>query len=127
MLFARWVFLLAGIYGLVLLVPQYLLEAQVGRDNPPPIQHPEFYYGFLGVAVAWQVAFLVIARNPPRYRLLMLPAVLEKFSFGLATAALYAQQRLAAVVLGFGAVDMLWGGLFLVAFALCRERTSDVD
>ena len=37
------------------------MEARVGRDYPPAITHPEYFYGFLGVAAAWQVAFLVIA------------------------------------------------------------------
>jgi hypothetical protein len=124
MLFARWLFLLAGIYGLVLLAPQYLLEEQVGRDNPPAITHPEYFYGFLGVALSWQVAFLIIARDPPRYRLLMLPSVLEKFSFGLAGIVLFFQERLSAVVLGFGMVDLVFGCLFFVAFLTC-PRAAD--
>jgi len=49
MKFARVVFLVAGIYGLIVLLPQYFLEAKVGLDSPPPITHPEFYYGFIGV------------------------------------------------------------------------------
>ncbi|MEQ8789236.1 MAG: hypothetical protein RIC55_23280 [Pirellulaceae bacterium] len=124
MRFARWVFLLAGIYGLLLLTPQYLLEGQVGRDQPPAITHPEFYFGFLGVALAWQTAFLCIATNPPRYRLLMLPSVLEKFSFAAATAVLFAQGRLAAVVLGFGMIDLLLGCLFIVAFLRCPADST---
>src|SRR5262245_17918 len=102
MRFARWVFRIAGIYGLAVLAPQYCLEAQVGRDYPPPVTHPEFFYGFLGVAVAWQVAFLLIARDPARYRPLMIPAVLEKVTFGIAVLVLFAQQRVAGVLLVFG-------------------------
>lgn len=60
MKFARIVFLVAGIYGLIVLLPLYFLEAQTGRDYPPPITHPEYYYGFVGVGVAWLLAFLVI-------------------------------------------------------------------
>ena len=71
MRFARWVFRLAGIYGLIVLLPQYFLEERIGRDDPPPITHPEHFYAFLGVAVAWQVAFLVIAQDPIRYRPIM--------------------------------------------------------
>lgn len=52
MTFARRVFLIAGSYGLVVLLPQYFLESRTGRELPPPITHPEYYYGFLGVAVA---------------------------------------------------------------------------
>ena len=78
------VFLIAGIYGLLVLLPLYFMEARIGRDQPPAITHPEYFYGFLGVGVSWQVAFLVISRDPVRFRPLMVPAVLEKATFGLA-------------------------------------------
>jgi len=47
MTFARRVFTIAGIYGLLVVTPLYLLEDRIGRDQPPPITHPEFFYGFL--------------------------------------------------------------------------------
>ena len=47
MRFARLTFLIAGIYGLVVMLPQYFLEAKTGRDFPPAITHPEFFYGLL--------------------------------------------------------------------------------
>ena len=53
MRFARYSFLIAGIYGLLSLSPMYFLEAKNGRDFPPAITHPEYYYGFMGVALAW--------------------------------------------------------------------------
>jgi hypothetical protein len=116
MRFARWVFRLAGIYGLVVMLPQYFLEERIGRDDPPPITHPEYFYGFVGVTVAWQLAFLVIARDPVRYRLMMLPAVLEKAGFAIAAPVLFAQHRVSAVVLGFGTIDLVLGILFVAAF-----------
>ena len=76
MAFARWLFWIAGIYGLVVLVPQYFLEQKVGLDYPPAITHPEYFYGFLGVAIAWQVAFLIIGQDPQRFRPMMLPSVI---------------------------------------------------
>lgn len=88
MKFAKWTFLIAGVYGLLILVPQYFLEIQNGIDYPPVINHPEYYYGFIGVAVAWQFVFLLISRDPKRYRLVMLVAVIEKFSYGFATIIL---------------------------------------
>lgn len=114
--FARWVYLVAGIYGLLVLVPQYFLEGWNGRNNPPAINHPEFYYGFVGVGVAWQIAFLVISRDPHRYRPMMAVSLLEKFSYGLATVFLYLQARAAGQVLITGAIDMLLGLLFLAAY-----------
>lgn len=125
MRFARWVFRIAGIYGLIVLVPQYFLEEQIGRDDPPPITHPEHFYGFLGVAVAWQVAFLIIALDPVRYRPMMIPAILEKAAFAIAAPLLFAQQRISGIVLGFGIVDLVWGILFAVAFR--RTSVTAVD
>jgi hypothetical protein len=122
--FARWVFRIAGVYGLLVMLPQYFLEGQIGRDYPPPITHPEQFYGFVGVVVAWQVAFLVIARDPARYRTMMLPAVLEKATFGVAVLVLFLQQRVAAVFVGFAAVDLVLGTLFLIAWWRCRPEYS---
>ena len=120
--FARRVFLLAGIYGIVALLPQYFLEERIGVERPPPITHPEHFYGFVGVALAWQLAFLLIARDPIRFRPLMPVAVLEKLSFGAAAVVLYTQGRVAGSVLSFGLLDLLLASLFTAAFlATVRE------
>lgn len=114
--FARRVFMVAGVYGVLVLVPQYFTEAKVGRDFPPPITHPEHYYGFIGVALAWQVLFLIMARDPVRYRMAMIPATLEKLAFGVATVVLYMQGRLIPMILGFGIVDLIFALLFVLSF-----------
>jgi hypothetical protein len=114
--FARRVFLTAAVYGILALAPQYFMEGRVGRDFPPAITHPEHFYGFIGVALAWQVLFVVIARDPVRYRPVMLVAVLEKLAFGVAALVLYAQGRLHAVVLGAGCIDLVLATLFLAAY-----------
>jgi hypothetical protein len=124
MKFARWIFWLAGAYGLVALVPQYFLFEQIGRDMPPPITHPEYFYGFVGVAVAWQVAFLVIGYDPRRFRPIMPVAVLEKLSFGVAVAILFARQEVAASTFVFGLVDLSLGTLFVLAWWLTAGRNS---
>lgn len=116
MKFARWVFLLAGIYGVLVVVPQFFLERRVGIDYPPPITHPEYFYGFAGVALAWQFAFLIISRDPVRFRPMMLPGIMEKAAFGFATIALYLEERLAWQMLAFGLIDLVLGVLFLVAW-----------
>jgi len=116
MRFARWVFLLAGLSGLVLIVPPYFLEQKTGEDYPPEITHPEYYYGFLGVTLAWQLLFLVIASDPVRYRPAMLPAMVEKVSFAGAIPILYALGRVDAVWLGFASMDATWLVLFVFAW-----------
>lgn len=116
MRFARLTFLVAGIYGLAVLAPQYFLEDRIGRENPPEIAHPEFFYGFLGVAIAWQLVFLLIAVHPVRFRPIMAAAVVEKFSFAAAAAVLFAKGRINAPTFTFGMIDLAWGLLFITAW-----------
>ncbi len=122
MKFAKRLFLIAGIYGLLVMLPQYFLEQKTGQDYPPPISHPEFYYGFIGVTVAWQILFLIIAKDPYRYRAAMLAAVVEKASFGVAVTVLFLQNRVASFLLVFGVIDMLFGVLFLIAYAKTKQN-----
>ena len=124
MKFAKITFLIAGIYGLIVLLPLYFMEQQTGRDYPPPITHPEYYYGFIGVAVAWQLVFLVMSRDPVRYRPLMLPAIVEKVSFGIPVAILYLQQRVSPFIVGGATIDALLGVLFLVAYLKTAQRAT---
>jgi hypothetical protein len=116
MKFAKYVFLTAGIYGVLVIAPQYFLEAKTGADYPPAVTHPEFYYGFVGVALAWQVVFLILSKDPVRYRLMMIPSVLEKFTFGIAVVFLHWQHRTPPFLLGFAMVDLMFGVLFIAAY-----------
>jgi hypothetical protein len=116
MKFAKRVFFVAGVYGVLAILPQYFLEGRTGRDFPPPISHPEFYYGFIGVALAWQFLFFIISRDPVRYRAAMGPAIFEKLSFGIAAIALYAQGRLAVLMLAAAGIDITFAILFFLAY-----------
>ena len=80
MRFAKIVFRIAGIYGIIVLLPQYFTEDKTGRDFPPPITHPEFYYGFVGLALTWQLLFLLLSTDPVRYRLMMIPSMHSSIS-----------------------------------------------
>ena len=116
MRFAKYTFLIAGIYGLLALLPMYFTEAQYGVDNPPAITHPEFYYGFIGVAVAFQIVFIIISRDPFKYRTLILPSIIEKFSFVIAVAILvYAGRTSGLIMIGAG-IDALLGTLFSISW-----------
>jgi hypothetical protein len=120
MKFAKIVFWIAGIWGVLVLTPLYFMFDLIGRQDPPPITHPAFYYGFIGTALAWQIAFMIIATNPVRFRPLMIAGMVEKFSYGAALTVLYLQNRLHPSDLTFGAVDLLLGILFMVAFLKTR-------
>ncbi|EIL94357.1 MULTISPECIES: hypothetical protein [Rhodanobacter] len=121
MKFSRRVFMLAAVYGVLALLPMYFQESMVARMQPPAITHAEYYYGFIGVALAWQWAFVLIARDPLRHRTMMLPATLEKLAFGIAALALYLQHRLSLLMLGAGGIDLLFAALFIGSYWRTRE------
>ena len=116
MKFAKIVFLVAAIWGVLVLTPLYFIFNMIGRQDPPPITHPAFYYGFVSVGLAFQVAFFVISRDPVRLRPMMIPSVLEKFGYGATLLVLYLQNRLHLQDLALGGIDVLFGMLFLAAF-----------
>jgi len=125
MKFAKRVFLIAGIYGLIVLLPLYFLEDKTGRDYPPPITHPEYYYGFIGVTLAWQILLLIISKDPVRYRPIMIMPMLAKMSFVIAVAILFVQGRVAGSVLGASMVDLVLVVFFLIAYVrLGKQVTS---
>ena len=124
MRFAQILFLLAGTYGLIVLLPMYFLETRTGVDYPPGITHPEFYYGFIGVGVAWQVAFLLIGREPVRFYPLIPAAVLEKLTYAAAVFLLWFQHRVPAAAAPFAAIDLGFGLLFLAAYGKLRRVRS---
>ena len=118
--------MVAGIWGILVLAPLYFLESLIGVRNPPPITHPEYFYGFVGVGLAWQILFLIIASDPIRYRGVMPAGVLEKLAFALAVYVLFARQRVDASMAAAATIDLFWAMLFIAAFvktpALERSR-----
>jgi hypothetical protein len=124
MRFARIVFTIAGVYGLLVLTPMYFTFDVVGRHTPPAITHAEFYYGFVGLAVVWQVAFLMIASDPARLRLMMIPSVLEKATWFVAVVVLYFQHRIGLRMLTSAMADAILGVLFIAAFLRTRPAPA---
>jgi hypothetical protein len=116
MKFARIVFGVAAVYGFLVLAPLYFLLDRLGRDVPPAVTHPEFYYGFTGLALVAQVLFILIAANPIRYRPIMLVSVLEKVAYTLPVVLLYRAGQVPRQTLLPSLVDPILGLLFLVAY-----------
>jgi hypothetical protein len=73
------------------------------------------------VAAAWQFAFIIISRDPIRYRLVMVPAIVEKLSFGVAMITLFTDDRLSAQILAAGLLDLMFGALFIIAYLKLRK------
>ena len=116
MKFARIVFGIAAAYGFLVLLPLYFLIDRIGRDVPPVITHPEFYYGFTGLALLAQMVFVLIAANPVRYRPIMLVAILEKVVYTLPVVLLYRAGQVPRETLLPSLVDPIFGLLLLVAY-----------
>ena len=122
MRFARFVFIAAGVWGIAVLMPLYWLVDVTGRQYGAPTEYPQFFYGFVGVALAWQIAFLVIGSNPGRFRPLMIAAIVEKLGYVTTLAVLYGQARIRATDTQPVTPDLLLGILFIVAFVKTRTQ-----
>lgn len=116
MRFARWLFALAAIWGVIVVAPMYFLEGRLGIDFPPPVARPEIYYGFVGVVLSSQLLYVLIAIDPLRFRPIMLVGALGKLSFFGACLVLYLQGRVVADVVAMTAPDLVLAVLFCVAW-----------
>jgi len=124
MRFAKITFRVAAIWGVLVITPLYFMFDLISRNDPPPITHPGFFYGFVGLALAWQFAFFFIASDPVRYRPLMIPSMFEKFSFATAVVILVQQARMHRSDLLFAGTDFLLGVLFVLAYFKTPTRPS---
>ena len=90
------------------------------------VRSAQFFCGFVSVAQAWQLAFLVIVSSPARFRRLMIPSMLGKFGYVMILAVLYTQARISAIDPQAAVPDLRLGilffivALFIVAFAKTR-------
>ena len=124
MRFAKIVFWIAGIWGVLVITPLYFMFDLIGRNDPPPITHPGFFYGFAGAALAWQIAFFFIAGDPSRHRPLMIPSLLEKLGYGIAVLVLVAQGRMRSSDMVFGGIDLLFALLFVISYVKTPSRVT---
>lgn len=116
MKFAKYLFYIAGIWGILAITPLFFIFNQIAEKDPPPVTHPLFYYGFAGIGIAWQFVFLVIAWNPVRFRPLMLVSILEKLGYFVPAVVLYSQHRIHPADLSLSMGDALLAVLFLIAY-----------
>ena len=119
--FAKTVFLIAGVWGLLIVVPLFFLYDTIGSQYPPALTHPDIYYGFVTVTLAWQIAFLLISRDPARYRPVIPAAMAEKFAYVIALAVLHSQGRIEVGQAAAAIPDLVLGMLFVAAYVKTRQ------
>ena len=124
MRFARIAFIVAGVWGIFVLTPLFFLIDVTGRQYAPPLVYPQFFYGFLSVAMAWQVAFLLIGSDPARFRWFMLPSMVEKFGHVLVVTSLYRLGRISSVDAQAALPDLVLGIVFIAALVKTRHDRS---
>jgi hypothetical protein len=107
----------AGIYGVLVVAPLFAGDGRFSADYPPAVTHPEFYYGFAVTVLGFQILYLVIGFDPPRFRPFMLLGVACKLGFAAAVAILHGQDRVAGFITTLAAVDAVLAAVFLWAWA----------
>jgi len=115
---ARYIFWSAGAWGVVILL--FLLVDPDRAVGPGATGRPDFYYGFVGVGMAFQIAFWVIGGDPVRFRPMMLVSVCEKFFYVGSLTALLVARRAPERMTGAAVIDGALGLLFLLAWWLTR-------
>ena len=112
---AAWLFQGAAVYGLLMLLPLYFLEATAAAPAAQ-LDHPEYYYGFVGAAAAWQLVYWVIGGDPIRYRAFMPLGVVAKLGFWIPTTLLWLNGRTPTATFILTNGDLILGIAFFIAW-----------
>ena len=121
---AKWTFRTAGIFGLIVMLPMLFLEKQIEQIMPPSVNHPEFFYGFVILNICWQVLYLFVAKDPARFRPIMIPSFFAKASGPVALMWLYLQGRISSQWITTTIMDGVFAILFLISFWVTGRETS---
>jgi hypothetical protein len=114
--FAKTVFGIAGVWGILVLAPLFFHVDLLGRKYPPPASYPHFFYGFVALAVVFQLVFFIIASDPTRFRPMIIPSILEKATYVAVCAVLYSRGQITSTAASTCGADLLLGVLFLCAY-----------
>jgi len=112
MKFAKWVFIIGGIFGLLAIIPLYFIENRIA----PGLKYPEFYYGFIGINIIWQIVYIYISTNPSRFRPIILFAFFVKILGVISISWLILIERTEPWWCGIIITDLIFAVLFLSAF-----------
>lgn len=123
MTFAKWVFTIGGIWGVLIIGPLFFAEGMLAEATQP-FSHPDTYYGFAASTFAWQLGYLVIGRNPGAYRPFMLLGALGKVIYFTGNWVLFAQGRIPVSVPLVASPDILLAVLFVIAWFRTRPEPA---
>ena len=112
--FARISFALAGVYGLAATLSLYF-RAPLSPDT-------QWLHAFAGAAAATQLAYLLIASDPVRFRPVIPVGIVSKFSFAIPMTLLYARGAVGPDSFVFALIDYALAILFAVNFVLLKPR-----
>ena len=115
MKFAKWVFILAAVWGFLTVTPLYLAENAIAQRYGP-LTYPEWYYGMVTIIVVFQLLYLLIGRDPVRLRPVMPVAILGKVGFASTLWTLYALGRTPLQTTLSGSPDLIWAVFFIIAY-----------
>jgi hypothetical protein len=125
MKFAKVVFAIAGVWGILVLVPFFFLMDLTGRRYAPPSSYPHFFYGFFALALVFQFVFFIIASDPARFRPMIIAAIFEKVTYVTVCAVLYSRGQITLTDASTCFADFILGTLFIRAYLTTRPTASD--
>ncbi len=115
----KWIFLIAGIFGLLITVPLVFAEKIMA------VQQPEFYYGFVFLDICLQIVYIIISISPIRFRPIMIPAFLAKASAAVTLTWLYLIDRISSQWIAVGAIDGVFAVLFIIGYFLTPKSFNN--
>jgi hypothetical protein len=122
MKFAKWVFTLGGIWGVLIIAPLFFLEDAMAKASQP-FTHPDMFYGFVASTLSLQFMYLLIGRDPARYRPMMLVGVFGKLAYTASLWTLFGAGRIPIIVPAVAAPDLLLAVLFIVSWFRTHPKT----
>lgn len=124
MKFAKIVFAIAGVWGILVLTPLFFLVDLTGRKYAPPGSYPHFFYGFFALAMVFQFVFFIIASDPARFRPMIIAAILEKAAYVAVCGVLYSRGQITLTDASTCFADCILGILFICAYFTTRPKAS---
>ena len=122
--FARFAYLAAGLWGVIVISLGYVSYLAGADPTLTALARPEIVHGFFLVTLPWQLLFLLISRNPAAYVAVMPLTVLEKLPFAAVTLSMFARGQVTPMMGFFGALDGVFGVMFCIAYWLSRRAAA---